>query len=121
VSFESNESVGSVVPCLGRGVYAVSWCPVGYPGVRMCNRDWRKWRACASRLCQNKTVTRSHRKVRMAVVCLMGVIALVPAGAFAFAVSALPSTAKRLLPILACQRCAARLLVGTGGPIVGHM
>ena len=56
----------------------------------------------------------------MAVVCLMGVIVLVPAGAFAFAVFALPSIAKRLLPILACQRCAARLLVETGGPISRH-
>ena len=56
----------------------------------------------------------------MAVVCLMGVIVLVPVGAFAFAVFALPSIAKRLLPIPACQRCAARLLVGTGGPVSRH-
>jgi hypothetical protein len=50
----------------------------------------------------------------------MGVIVLVPAGAFAFAVFALPSIAKRLLPILAYRRCAARLLVGTGGPGSRH-
>jgi hypothetical protein len=47
--------------------------------------------------------------------CLLGAIALVPAGASAFAAFALPSIAKHVPPILACPRRAGRLVEGMGG------
>ena len=59
-------------------------------------------------------------KVRMAVVCPLDAILLVPAGAFAFAVFALPSIAKRVPPTLACQRCGGRPLAGTGDSTSRH-
>lgn len=48
----------------------------------------------------------------MAVECPLDAILPVPAGAFAFAVFALPSIAKHVPPILACQRRGARPLAG---------
>lgn len=57
----------------------------------------------------------------MAVECPLDVILLVPAGAFAFAVFALPSIAKHVPPILACQRRGARPLAGMDDSTVGRI
>jgi hypothetical protein len=50
----------------------------------------------------------------------MGAAVPVPAGAIPFAVSALPSIAKRMRPTLRCPRYVARLLVRTDGSALRH-
>lgn len=56
----------------------------------------------------------------MVVASLLGAVVLVPADATVFAVFARPSIAKRVPPTRACQRHAARLLVGMDGSASNH-
>ena len=52
--------------------------------------------------------------------CPLDAILLVPAGTFAFAAFVLPSIAKRVPPILACQRSGGRPPAGMGDSISRH-